>query len=72
MNRYGPYDGPGFVDPKDILCNTKMLAPEALRGCGGILVSLRAEFLLTLMTDAEQFYRGLTFKLCGLLLIICS
>jgi len=28
----------GFVDPKDPLCNTKMLAPEALRGCGGLLV----------------------------------
>ncbi len=29
----------GFVDPKDPLNPTKFLAPEALRGLGGILIN---------------------------------
>ena len=33
----------GFVDPKDPKFHTKFLAPEALRGCGGILLSPSGE-----------------------------
>ena len=29
----------GFVDPKDPLNAVKFLGPEALRGCGGILIN---------------------------------
>ena len=34
---------PGIVDPKDPLNPTKFLAPEALRGCGGLLLNQKGE-----------------------------
>jgi len=33
----------GFVDPKDPLNPVKFLGPEALRGCGGILLNKKGE-----------------------------
>jgi len=33
----------GFVDPKDPLNPVKFLCPEALRGCGGILLNNKGE-----------------------------
>ncbi|GBG69316.1 hypothetical protein CBR_g4013 [Chara braunii] len=43
----------GFVDPKDPANPTKFLAPESLRGCGGILLNQKGERFVNELTTRD-------------------
>lgn len=49
----------GFVDPHDVNNTTKFLAPEALRGVGGILVNTKGDRFVNELGRRDQVTQGI-------------
>ncbi|CAI5496707.1 unnamed protein product [Closterium sp. Naga37s-1] len=54
----------GYVDPKDPRNPVKFLAPEALRGCGGILLNEKGDRFVNELTTRDAVVEAI-LKYCG-------